>query len=442
MPAFCVCGNSMMNPVPGDGPASSSLTLIGLSANECDPHGEGLGFIDLFGYLTRCSKGDNAVPWVKPYSAPRFFSRCTLPEAASEVHRKTSMKQLSASAQQRLKRGGVWIPSPLALDENTRPTEKWQRLLTLYYIRAGARAIVPGAHTGEFSGGNLEIYRYWLQLIKEMVQEYGSKEMFLMSAVSGPGYMQQAELAAASGYDIVMLAPTAFTDRSDDEVVQIFRDVASVIPVFGFELQKLVPGSREFNASLWERIFGIVYGAKAAPFNTYRAQVMLEAAARSPRRKDLVMVTGNDDRIVADLGGSFPFKVGRRMVTMGYAGGLLGHFATDTHAAVRWSAAVLAAKEGKRWRLAVSEKDLAHIVNMCNGALFDARMDFANSVWGVKYRLSSLGLLPGPYCFHESGRSGLAEEIDHAYSYHPVISDRKFLSETLASMKREIGLHA
>jgi hypothetical protein len=168
---------------------------------------------------------------------------------------------------------------------------------------------------------------------------------------------------------------------------------------------------------------------------------MLEAAARSPRRKELVLVTGNDDRIVADLGGSFPFKAGRRTVMMGYAGGLLGHFATDTHAAVQWSGAVLAAKAGKRWRLAVSEKELAHIVNMCNGALFDARMDFANSVWGVKYRLASLGLLPGPYCFHEHGRTGLAEEIDRAYGYHPVISDRKFLSETLASMKREIGLH-
>ena len=372
---------------------------------------------------------------------PSLSFRCITPDEVPGIHGTLCMKRLSASAHTKLKKGGVWIPSPLALDGDRRPAEKWQRLLTLYYIRAGARAVVPGAHTGEFSGGDLEIYRNWLHLIKEMVQQYGSKEMFLMSAVSGPHYMQQAELAAASGYDIVMLAPTAFTNCSDDEVVQIFRDVASVIPVFGFELQKLVPGSREFNASLWERIFAIVYGAKAAPFNTYRAQVMLEAAAHSARSKDLVMVTGNDDRIVADLGGCFPFKVGRRTVTMHYAGGLLGHFATDTHAAVGWAGAVLAGKQGKRWRLAVSEKELAHIVNMCNGALFDARMDFANSVWGVKYRLTSLGLLPGPHCFHENGRSGLAEEIDRAYGYHPVISDRAFVSENLASMKREVGLH-
>ncbi len=251
---------------------------------------------------------------------------------------------------------------------------------------------MPGAHTGEFSGGDLRIYEYWLGLIKEMVTQYGGNDMFLMSAVSGKQYMKQAELSAKHGFDIVMLAPTAFTKKSDAEVVRVFKDVASVIPVFGFELQRAIPGSREFTFGLWERIFTVAYGAKSAPFNTYRAQMMLQAAASSRRREELVLVTGNDDRIVSDLGGIFPYKIGGEMVTMGYAGGLLGHFATDTHAAVRWATAVLDAKAGKEWRLPVSEKELAHIVNMCNGALFDAQNNFANSVWGVKYRLSSLGL--------------------------------------------------
>jgi len=352
------------------------------------------------------------------------------------------MKRLNDKKLTKLRKGGVWIPSPLALNRDKKPSEKWQRLLTLYYIRAGARTIVPGAHTGEFSGGDLEIYCYWLELIKEMVVQYGGKEMFLMCAISGKSYMKQAELAAKRGYDIVMLAPTAFTKKSDGEVVQIFKDVASVIPVFGFELQKRVPGSREFNYRLWEKIFTIVYGAKSAPFNTYRAQVMLEAAANSRRRDKLVLVTGNDDRIVSDLGGVFQFKVGSKFVKVGYSGGLLGHFATDTYSAVRWSEAVLEAKEGKKWGLGVSERALAHMVNMCNGALFDAENDFANSVWGVKYRLYSLGLLPGPYSFHESGRKGLAEEIDRAYSFHPVISDSEFLSENLKNMKREAGLQS
>ena len=167
---------------------------------------------------------------------------------------------------------------------------------------------------------------------------------------------------------------------------------------------------------------------------------MLEAAAMSKRREELVLVTGNDDRIVSDLGGVFPYKVGAGMVTVGYVGGLLGHFATDTHAAVTWSNAVLDAKEGKGWRLRVPEKELAHIVNMCNGALFDASNNFANSVWGVKCRLTALGLLPGPYCFDEKGRKGLAEEIEKAYCRDPVISDREFLVEHLAGMKNEVGI--
>lgn len=350
------------------------------------------------------------------------------------------MKHLDSSAHERLRNGGVWVPSPLALDRSRKPSEKWQRLLTLYYIRAGARAIVPGAHTGEFSGGDLAIYTWWLGLIKEMVTAYGDGAMVLMAAVSGKHYMRQAELAAQHGYDIVMLAPTAFSRKTDAEAARIYRDVASVIPVFGFELQQLVPGSRAFTPALWDKVFAVAYGAKAAPFNTYKAQTMLEAAARSPRRDDLVLVTGNDDRIVADLAGVFPFSVGGETVRMRYAGGLLGHFATDTHAAVTWAGAVLQARDGGTWRLPIPERELAHIVNMCNAALFDAKNDFANSVWGVKHRLTSLGLLPGPWCFHENGRKDLPAEIARAYRSHPVVSDEAYLSETLTSMKNEVGL--
>ncbi|HUI10848.1 MAG TPA: hypothetical protein VL221_11005 [Bacteroidota bacterium] len=340
----------------------------------------------------------------------------------------------------RLKQGGVWVPSPLALDRRRKPLEKWQRLLTLYYIRAGARAVIPGAHTGEFSGGDADIYRYWLRLVREMVEQYGQGGMFLMASVSGKGYMKQAELAAREGYDLVMLAPTAFTHGSDGDVLKTYRRVADVIPVFGFELQKAVPGSRDFSYGLWEKIFTIACGAKAAPFNTYRAQVMLEAAARSTRRQDLVLVTGNDDRIVADLGGVFPFTVGGRTVAVEYVGGLLGHFATDTFAAVRWANAVLGAKRGMAWEFPLREKELAHRVSMCNGALFDARNDFENSVWGVKYRLSSLGLLPGPWCFREKGRRGLSTEIDRVYGEAPELSDGEYLAGALGGLKREVGL--
>ena len=126
---------------------------------------------------------------------------------------------------------------------------------------------------------------------------------------------------------------------------------------------------------------------------------------------------------------------------MNYSAGLLGHFATDTHAAVDWSGHVQAARDGAAWNLPVSERELAHLVNMCNGALFDALSDFKNSVWGVKMRLSALGLLPGPYCLREQGRPDMSEEIARAYAANGVLSDEEFLRENLEEMKREVGLH-
>ena len=213
-----------------------------------------------------------------------------------------------------------------------------------------------------------------------------------------------------------------------------------MIPAFGFELQRAIPGSREYGLALWESIMGVAYGAKGASFDTYRSQVMLEAAARSSRREKLVMATGNDDRIVSDLAGLFPFRVGEREVVMRYHAGLCGHFATDTRAAVGWVSAVTGARDGARWTLPVGQRELAHLVNMCNGALFDALGNFENSVWGVKCRLTQLGLLPAPHCFHESGRPGQAEAIRSAYGGHPLLGDEQHLAEHLEEMKREVGL--
>lgn len=337
--------------------------------------------------------------------------------------------ELSEEKLRIIRKGGVWVPSPLALGADKVMMEDWQRLLTLYYIRSGARTVIPGAHTGEFAGGDLELYGRWLPLVADVVREYGGPEVFLMAAVGGPEVRSQAEIAARSGYDIVMVAPTAFQGVDDRAAFEVFKDIASVIPTFGFELQRATPGSREYSPRLWDDILQVSYGAKGASFDTYRSQVMLGAAARSPRRDMLVMATGNDDRIVSDLGGRFPYRVGSGEVVMRYHAGLLGHFATDTHAAVRWASAVMDARDGAEWRLPIGEKELAHLVNMCNGALFDALGDFENSVWGVKCRLTQLGLLPAPHCFHESGRPGQGEAIRAAYAAHPLLNDEQYLAE-------------
>ncbi len=347
---------------------------------------------------------------------------------------------LPAPVFERMKAGGVWVPSPLALDARHRMVEARQRLLTLYYIRSGARTVIPGAHTGEFAGGDLDLYDRWLGLVAEVVRGCGGEDVFLMAAVGGTDARRQAEMAARHGYDVAMVAPTAFSELPDEGVVQTFRDIASVIPTFGFELQRAIPGSREFTDGLWDAILAVACGAKGASFDTYRSQRMLGAAARSGRLAELVLATGNDDRIVSDLGGLFPFRFGGHDVVVRYDAGLLGHFATDTHAAVQWAARVMAARDGAPWTLPVERTALAHMVNMCNGALFDALHAFENSVWGVKVRLTQLGLLEAPHCFHETGRAGQPEAIRAAYAAHPLLNDDEFVAEHLSEWKREAGV--
>jgi hypothetical protein len=346
---------------------------------------------------------------------------------------------LSKKKIKRLQQGGVFVPSPLALDENKTPIESYQRLLTLYYIKSGATAVVPGAHTGEFAMNDLEIYRNWLRWVKEMTVDYGEK-MILMAAAGGKNFMKQVELAAEFGYDLVMIAPTAFSGKSEKEVIGMIQTVAMIIPIFGFELQRAIPGAYSFSLQLWESLFEFSYGAKGASFDTYRSLVMLEAAARSPRKEFLTLLTGNDDRIVDDLMGEYAFETEGEKSVVQYHGGLLGHLATDTHAAVKWVQKILDNRKTGYWDFCLSEKALAHAVNRCNMALFDALGNFENSVWGVKYRLTSLGLLPAPNCFAETGRSGQAEAIDRVYREYPEITDHEFLRENLESFKKEVGI--
>lgn len=346
---------------------------------------------------------------------------------------------ISETALMILKQGGVFVPSPLALNDKNLPSEKYQRLLTLYYIRSGARAVIPGAHTGEFALHDIQVFSYWLKLVKEMTHEYG-EDMLLMAAIGGNESLRQAEIAAKSGYDIAMVAPTAFSGKDPKDVIELMRDIASIIPSFGFELQRAIPGSYTFNNELWQKIFDITYGAKGASFDTYRSINMLEAAAGSARKEQLVMLTGNDDRIVADLLGEFAFFTDRGRQSIRYSGGLLGHFATDTHAVVRWVNEIMQFRETGEWKFPMSKESLAHAVNHCNMVLFDALGNFENSVWGVKYRLASMGLLPGPFCAHEKGRKSQGAAIDKVYGSYPQLTDTSFLEENLDWMKKEAGI--
>ena len=349
-----------------------------------------------------------------------------------------SIQTLNKSAHSIFKSGGVFVPSPLALDEDLQHHEGYQRLLTLYYIRSGAKAVIPGAHTGEFALNDLTILDKWLLWTKEMTRQFG-ENMVLLAMVGGNNLMAQVDLAIKHEYDAVMVAPTAFATLNESDIIKLFETVSSGIPVFAFELQRAIPGSYKYSLDLWSAIFEITFGAKGASFDTYRSLVMLEAAAKSHRKNELVLFTGNDDRIVADLLGEYSFRLNQTVSSVSYDGGLLGHFATDTRAAVQWVKAIQLHRAHGSWDFDMSELELAHGVNRCNMSLFDALGSFENSVWGVKYRLASMGLLPGPYCIHEHGRVGQAQAIDTVYDEYPMLSDHLFVQNSLRDLKREVG---
>ena len=355
-----------------------------------------------------------------------------------------SFAKLSNEAHSVLKSGGVWVPCPLPLDKKKEVVEDDLRLLLMYYIKSGARCVVPGAHTGEFSGYGLltekkhyELYEYWVKTVKAMTLIHG-KKMLLMSMVHN---IRHAEISAKNGYDIVVVSPKCFKGFEGNlkKQIQLCKEFASIIPVFGFYLQEKA-GGIDFPSQFWTEFFKFAYGAKLAPFDRYRTLTALEAAALSKNRKKLTIMSGNDDHIVGDLMRDYTFA--GKKVTID--GGLLGHYATDTHAAVKWTAAVRNLKAGKKnWPYKISVNRLLDAVTLCNMALFDAfPNNFKNSIWGVKSRLTSLGLLISPECFKEKGYTALKKEISKRYEgeFKSIVSDREYIRKNITGWKKEAGL--
>lgn len=355
-----------------------------------------------------------------------------------------SCVKLSRTASAIMKEGGVWVPCPLPLNSRGTVLEDRMRLLMLYYIKSGARCVVPCAHTGEFGGYGIlpsrehyGLYERWLDMVKTMSTTYG-KRMLLMSMVHD---LKHVELSAKHGFHAVVISPKCFKGMEADTRKQIRRaqEIATIMPVYGFYLQKRA-GGIEYPREFWQAFFEFGYGAKLAPFDRYRTLTALEAAASSRRRAQLTLVTGNDDHIVGDLMRNYTFK-GH---TICFEGGLLGHYATDTHAAVRWTQAARDYRVGTgKWPYDVPVTQVLDAVTLCNMALFDAFPNcFRNGTWGVKYRLVSLGLLEGPWCFEQKGDDSIKAVIDGRYDgeYRAVVSDREYVRDNLAAWKREVGV--
>lgn len=334
------------------------------------------------------------------------------------------------------------IPAhPLAVDADGQPDWTAQRLLTRYYMAAGATGVAIGVHTTQFEIHHDEdlLHRAYSEGA-DVVGAHG-RDARLVAGVVGDTQqaVREAELAAGLGYHAALLCPYGMHDRSEEAFLERARAVADVMPILGFYMQESVGGgylSPHFWDQLWE-IPGVV-GAKVAPFDRYRTLDVARSLAASPRRHEISLITGNDDAILADLMQPIRHSVDGEDRVIRFTGGLLGQWAVGTHAAVELTRRATgldgADPDAELLQLAA---DLTSL----NQALFDPENSFSGAVAGVNELLRQQGLLSSSRClsYREELSPGQAERITDARARYPELTDEAFIAEHLDAWKRDVA---
>ena len=333
-------------------------------------------------------------------------------------------------------RDGTVIPAtPLALTAGKKLDEKRQRLLTRYYLNAGAGGIAAGVHTTQFEihDEKIGLLPPVLEIVADEAARYEKSSGKTIIKIAGACVpisqaVKEAELARELGYDAVLLSPGGLESFTEDYFLARARAAAEVMPVIGFALQAAV-GGPVFTYDYWAALCEIdnVVAIKAAPFDRYQTLNIVRAAALSQRADGISLYTGNDDNIVVDLLTRFSFRKEGKVIEKTFAGGLLGYYAVWTKKAVELFNMLREARE-----CGVVNADLltlaAKITDM-NAAVFDPAHGFTGCISGVHEVLRRQGLLAGTWCI--SGRErlspGQAGEIDRVYEMYPELTDDEFI---------------
>jgi len=335
--------------------------------------------------------------------------------------------QLSDEAAALLRKGLAIPAHPLALTNQRKLDDRAQRALTRYYAEAGAGGLAVGVHTTQFAIREAGLLETVLRLASETLRETEvatGRRILRVAGVCGPTEqaVEEATLARDLGYDLGLLSLAALGDASDDELLEHARIVGETLPLFGFYLQTAV-GGRPLSRSFWSRFAELpaVAAIKVAPFDRELTRDVVEGVAASGRADEVVLYTGNDDRIVMDLLG----EAGRSP----FVGGLLGHWAVWTRSAVELFESVRQARDAGQAPAELSER--AEEVNDMNAALFDTANGFRGCIAGVQTVLHGQGLLASPLCLDpEEGLSdGQREEIDRVRAAYPHLLDDEFVAQ-------------
>ena len=332
-------------------------------------------------------------------------------------------------------RKGVVIPAhPLALKKNRELDEKRQKGLTRYYIESGAGGIAVGVHTTQFEIHNPEagLYKPVLEISMEAVKEYGvENKLVKVAGICGKTSqaVKEAEIARSSGYDAGLLSLTELKEETENQIIEHAKEVARVIPLFGFYLQHSL-GGRFLSFDFWCKFFEIenVIAVKIATFDRYTTIDVVRALLETEKEKEIALYTGNDDNIIFDL--ITPFKVKDREVNI--VGGLLGHWAFWTKKSVEIFNEVKEIVNNKK-PVPPHILTLAAEITDANGAIFDAKNNFAGCISGINEVLRRSGLLEGNWCLNpdEKLSPGQKEEIDRIYQMYPHLRDDEFVRENI-----------
>jgi dihydrodipicolinate synthase/N-acetylneuraminate lyase len=331
---------------------------------------------------------------------------------------------------------GQVIPAhPLALTTRRTLDEVRQRALTRYYVDAGTGGIAVGVHTTQFAIRRHGLFRPVLALAADTARAARRRSAAPFALIAGAvgdtrEAVAEAEIAAALGYDLVLLSLSALPNASEAELIQHCRAVADVLPIFGFYLQPAV-GGRVLSYSFWRAFAELpqAWAIKIAPFDRYRTLDVVRAVSDAGR-DDLLLYTGNDDNIIPDLLTPFPVRVDGRPGVRQIVGGLLGQWAVWTYAAVRMLERVRATRGSA---LDPSWLGEGAALTDANGAIFDAAHAFAGCIPGIHEVLRRQGLLAGTWCLDpaETLSPGQAEEIERVSRQYPFLTDDEFVREHL-----------
>jgi hypothetical protein len=349
----------------------------------------------------------------------------------------TTKPALRPEIHERLHQGVVIPAHPLALTRDRVLDANRQAALTRYYLDAGAGGVAIGAHTTQFEIREAGLYNEVLTIGVETAKGMSPAQPPIMVAgVVGPTEqaLAEAETAASLGYDLGLVGLGGLSDWSDDELVAHIEEITNVLPVFGFYLQPSV-GGRPLGYRFWRQVAELegVKAIKIAPFNRYWTQDVVRAVVESSRRDDIALYTGNDDNIVPDLLTIFRFMVDGQPVEKRIVGGLLGHWAVWTEAAVKLL-------EECHYAIETSDGDeiqrlltLGVAVTDANAAFFDPHHGFAGCIPGIHEVLRRQGLLGGRWCLNpnEGLSPGQMREIDRVYAAYPELNDDTFIRENL-----------